>query len=117
MTPHPREAREGVLHAREFDLEACFFRLGALGENVEDHLLAVDDAEVGEFFPFALLGWSEAVIDDDDIAFVSASQLDEFVCFSRAAEEFFVHFAAAIEHRLDYLHAEGFDKFTEFLEQ
>ena len=65
VAPHPREAGQGVLHAGEFDLEAGFLGLGALGEDIENHLLAVDHAEVGEFFPLALLGWGEAVVDDD----------------------------------------------------
>ena len=105
------------MHAGEFDLEAGFLGLGALGEDIEDDFLAVDDAEVGELFPFALLGGGEAVVDDDDVALVSAGEFDEFRGFSGAAEEFLVHLAAAVEHRLDDLDAEGFHEFREFFEQ
>ena len=98
MAPHPRQARKGVLHAGEFDLEACLFGLGALGENIEDDFLAVDHAEVGQLFPLALLRRSQPVVDHDHVALVGAGQLDELVGLPCAAEEFFVHLAAAIEH-------------------
>ena len=115
VAPHAGEAREGVLHACEFDLEACFLGLCAASEDIEDDFLAVDDGEVGEFFPFALLGGSEAVVDDDDVAFVGACEFDDFGGFAGAAEEFFVHFAAACEDEFDDVDAEGFDEFAEFL--
>ena len=94
VSPHPRQPRQCVLHPGQFDLEPCFPGLGALGENIENHFLAVDHTKVGESFPFALLGWGEAVIDHDHIAFVGAGQLDHFHRLAGAAEEFFVHFPA-----------------------
>ena len=41
------EARQRVLELRELDLELAVAALGALGEDVEDELRAVDDLEVG----------------------------------------------------------------------
>ena len=100
VAPHPREAGQGVLHAGEFDLQAGFLGVGALGENIENHLLAVDHAEVGEFFPLALLGGGEAVVDDDHVALMGAGEFDDFRGLAGAAEEFLVHLAAARAARL-----------------
>ena len=112
VAPHPRQAGKGVLHAGELDLEAGLFGLGALGENIEDDFLAVDHAEVGQLFPLALLRRSQPVVDHDHVALVGAGQLDELVGLPCAAEEFFVHLAAAIEHRLDHLDTERFHQFA-----
>ena len=117
VAPHPREARQGVLHAGEFDLQARLLGVGALRENIENHLLAVDHAEVGESFPLALLGGGEAVVDDDHIALMGAGEFDDFRGLAGAAEEFLVHFAALRQHALDHLDAEGFHQFAELLEQ
>ncbi len=105
------------MHAGEFDLQAGFLGLRALGENIENHLLAVDHAEVGEFFPLALLGRGQAVVDHDHVALMGAGEFGDFRGLAGAAEEFLVHFAAAGEHGLDHFDAEGFDEFAEFFEQ
>jgi hypothetical protein len=48
-------ARRGsVLELRELDLELAVAALGALREDVEDELRAVDDLEVGECFAIVL---------------------------------------------------------------
>ena len=117
VAPHPGEPGQGVLHAGEFDLQAGLLGVGALGENIENDLLAVDHAEVGEFFPLALLGGREAVVDDDHIALMGAGEFGDFRGFAGAAEEFLMHFTAAGEHGFDHLDAEGFDQFGEFFEQ
>lgn len=79
VAPHAGEPREGVLLAGEIDLEPCFCGAGAHGEDVEDDFFAVDDGEVAFFFPCALLGWAEAVVEDDDIALEFFGACDEFL--------------------------------------
>jgi hypothetical protein len=43
VAPHAGEARVGVFHLRELDLELGLVGLGAGGEDVEDQLGAVED--------------------------------------------------------------------------
>ncbi len=113
VAPHAGESRQRVLHAGKLDLQACLLGVGALGEDVENHLLAVDHAKVGEFLPLALLGRCEAVVDDDHVALVGAREFADLGGLAGAAEEFFVHLAAARHDGLDHLDAEGFDEFAE----
>ena len=117
VSPHPCESRQRVLHPCEFDLQACFLRLRAFGENIENHLLAIDHAEVGEFFPLALLRGRETIVDDDHIAVMRASEAHDFIGLAGAAEQFLVHVAAAGEHRIDHLDAQRLDQLAELLKQ
>ena len=117
VTPHPRHPRQGVLHASQLDLEAGLLGLGALGEDIEDHFLAVDHAHVGGLFPFALLGRGELVVDDDAVALVGLRQFDDLGGLAGAAEEFPVHLTAAGEDLLDHANAQGAHQFTKLFEQ
>ena len=117
VAPHPGKAGEGILHPGKLDLEAGFAGVGAFRKNIENDLLAVDHTEVGEFFPLALLGRGETVIDDDHIALMGAGQLDHLVRLASAAEEFPMLLAAAAKHHLDHLDTEGFDEFRQFREE
>lgn len=114
VSPHAGETGEGVLHFREFDLQACLLGLGSFPENIENHFFAVDDAEIGEFFPLTLLGRGEVVINDDAVAFVGFGERDHFRGFAGSAEKLFVHFAGFREDGFGDLDAEGGHEFTEF---
>lgn len=117
VAPHSGESGEGVLHACELYLQACFPGAGAFGKDVENDFLAVDDAEVCEFFPFTLLGGCEVVIEDDDIALVGFGEGDDFSGLAGAAEEFPVHLAGACEDGIDDVDVEGFYEVAKFGEE
>jgi hypothetical protein len=67
-------------------LEDGFAGLRAVGEDLENDFLAVDDGEFGEFFPVALLGGREGFVEDDDVAAFGFGELDEFFGFAAAKE-------------------------------
>ena len=117
VAPHPRKSRQRVLHAGELNLQAGFFGLRAFGEDIENHLLAIDHAEVGEFFPLALLRRREAVVDDDHIAIMRAGEAHDFIRLAGAAEQLFMHVATAGEHRIDDLDAQRLDQLAQLFEQ
>ena len=117
MAPHAGQSGQGILHAGEFDLQAGFTGGCTLGKNVEYDLLAVDDADVAESFPLALLRGRQAIVDDDDVAFVGTGQLDDLSGLAGAAEELLLHLAAAREDLLLDADAQGGDQFAELLEQ
>ena len=59
-----REARHRVLELRQLDLQLAVPALGALGEDVEDELRAVDDLEVGLLGDAAGLRGRELAVED-----------------------------------------------------
>ena len=61
------EAGEDVLELGEFHLQAAFSSAGSAGEDIEDELGAVDDANADGPFQIALLGGGKVVIKDDDV--------------------------------------------------
>jgi hypothetical protein len=61
------EARQHVFQLGEFDLKAPFGRAGAVGEDVEDQLRAVDDLDADRFFEVALLRGRQFVIHDEHV--------------------------------------------------
>ena len=58
---------EQVLEQRHLDLCHAFPGGGVLGEDVEDHRLAVDDVAVEGALQVPLLCWGEAVVEDDNV--------------------------------------------------
>ena len=51
VSPHAGHARQGVLHACEVDLNACFTGLRAFVKDIEDHFFSVDDCYIAQSFP------------------------------------------------------------------
>jgi len=117
VTPHPRQAWQRVLHPREFHLQARLLGLGPLGENIQNDLFAINHAQVGKFFPLALLRGCQPVVDDDHVAFMGAGKCRNLRSLAGAAEEFLVHLPAARQHRLRHLDVEGAHQLPELLEQ
>jgi len=115
--PHAGEAGDGVFEAGEFDLEAGFAGAGAHVEDVEDDLMAVDDAEFGVGLPGALLGGGELVVDDDAIGVELFGLLDEFGGLAAAEEVAGGGFAHHGKLDADDADAEGGDEFFELFHQ
>ncbi len=117
VRPHPREARQRVLHAGELDLEASLLGLGAQGEDIEDDFLAVDDGEVSIFFPSALLGGAELVVENDDVALEVFRHVDEFGALAGTHEVARRLLGDAHEFGGGGLDAQRADEFLQFLQQ
>ena len=60
----PGEPGEAVLELGELHLDLSLPAVGALGEDVEDHLGAVDDLHLGEIGDRADLGGGQLVVED-----------------------------------------------------
>lgn len=117
VRPGAGEAGEGIFHAREGDLEDGFARLGAVGKDVEDDFFAVNDGDAGEFFPVALLGGREVVVDHNQVAFERFGPGDEFVGFAAAEECTRRGTTEVDECAFDDADVEVFDELLEFVEQ
>lgn len=115
--PGAGEAGEGILHAGEGDLEDGFAGLGAVGEDIEDDLFAVDDGDFGEFFPVALLGGGEGVVEDDEVGFEFFGAGDDGVGFAGAEEGGGGGLAEGDEFAAYDADAEVGDEFVEFFEE
>jgi len=85
--PGAGESRQGIFHARERDLKDGFAGVGAIGEDLEDDLFAIDDAEAGEFLPVALLGGGKLFVEDDDVGVGGFGPVREFLGFAGAEKE------------------------------
>lgn len=115
--PGSSEAGEGVLHTSELDLEGGFFGVSALGENIDDDLLAVDDEHLGFRFPVALLGGREFVVEDDDVGADLFCVGDDFLDFAGAEEEGRVGFAQLHDNAVDGGDVEVVGELVEFVEE
>ena len=117
MAPSAGEAREGILHAGEGDLEDGLAGLGTVGEDLEDDFLAVDDGEFGEFFPIALLSGREGLVENDDVAALGFGEFDEFLGLAAAEEGGGGRDAELNELGADDGELEVFDELGEFGEE
>ena len=85
--PGAGEAGQGILHAGERDLQHGLAGVRAVGEYLEDDLLAVDDGQAGEFLPVALLRGREVLVEDDDVGAVGLGEVGEFLGLAAAEEQ------------------------------
>src|SRR5581483_3062525 len=69
MGPLPRQARAHVFELRELDLKLALVAARPLGEDVEDQLASVDDAELECVLEVALLRGSQVFVEDDEVGF------------------------------------------------
>jgi hypothetical protein len=60
----------------------------AIGEDLEDHLLAVDDGESREFLPVALLGGCQRLVEDDDLRAFGTGHFGKLRRLAAADQEF-----------------------------
>ncbi len=117
VLPHAGHAWQSVLHAGEFDLERGFSGMRAASEDVEDDFLAVDDADAAFFFPGALLGWADAVVEDDAVAAVFLGSIHQLPGLAFAHEVAGGGFGDADGFGHGDADAEGLDQFGEFSEE
>ena len=98
-------------------MEDGFARLGAVGEDLEDHFLAVDDGQFGEFLPVALLGGREGFVEDNDVAAFGFCEFDQLFCFAAAKERGGGSGTELDELGSDDRELQIFDQFGEFIEE
>jgi hypothetical protein len=71
---------------RQLHLQPTFSGARATGEDIEDHLSAVDNAHRADSFQIALLGGRQFVIYDDDFGAGCNCQIAQFGNFALAKE-------------------------------
>jgi hypothetical protein len=75
--PETGQPRQSVFELGQLDLEAPLVGRRTAGEDVENQARPVDDLHVERALEIALLGWSQIVVDHDDVvADVVAPGLD-----------------------------------------
>ena len=72
--PHPLEPRHRVFELRQLDLKVRLVGPRVGGEDIEDHLGAVDDLDVELLLEVAGLGGAQVVVEDDHVGLLG---LDE----------------------------------------
>ena len=101
------EARQRVLELRELDLELAVPALGALGEDVEDELRAVDDLEVGELRDGARLRGRELAVEDEHVRVELDRADDDLLELALAHDELRVDVVAHLDDASADLDARG----------
>ena len=96
--PHPLEAGHRVLELGQLDLEMGLVGPGVGGEDVEDHLGAVDDLDLEGLLEVSRLGGPEVVVEDDDVGLVSRDQFLELFDLARADVGGDVDLLAFLQH-------------------
>ncbi len=116
--PQPLEPGQLLLEARQLDLQHGLLGRRARGEDVEDDLLAVDDAQAGRvLLPVALLGGRELVVEDDEAAVEPLGQGRDLLHLAGADEVPRVLLAQADERLAADLHAEVRHQLAQLVEQ
>ena len=110
------EAGEDVFELGEFDLQATFGGAGATGEDIEDELGAVNDANADGPFEIALLGGGEIVINDDDVGLGGFGIFLKFLNLALAKKGGGVGEGADLEKLSDDFGTGGEGEFFEFAE-
>ena len=117
VPPGAGEARQRIFHAREFDLEPRFLAARAAVEDVQDHLLAVDDRQAAEFLPFALLAGGEFVVENDHVALQRPGLRHEFPGLARADEVRRLRTVDLDQHAVRHRQPERIGQLGQFVEQ
>ena len=76
--------RHRVFELRQLDLEVSLVRPGVRGENVEDHLGAIDHLDLELSLEVAGLGRTEVVVEDDDVRLLGLDQRFQLLDLARA---------------------------------
>lgn len=117
VAPHASQTGQGILEASQFNLETRFAGAGALVENVQDHFLPVDDAEVGLTFQGSLLGRAEFIVEDDAVTGQALGEIDDLSGLAGAHEIGSVVFLGADQELVRDRDSQCLDKFLQFLEK
>ena len=103
--PHPLQPGHGVLELGQLDLEVGLVGARMGGEDVEDHLGAVDDLDVEGSLEVARLGGAQVVVEDDDVGLVSLDQLLQLLDLARADVGGDVDLLPLLEHGAGHVKA------------
>ena len=108
------EAREHVLELGELDLELAVAGLGALREDVEDELRAVDDLEVGDRRDGRHLRGREVAVEDEHVGVALEGAEHHLVELALAEHEARVDLIAHLGDLVDDDHTRGAGELAEF---
>ncbi len=108
------EAGQHVFELGEFDLEFARTGLGALGEDVEDDLGAIDDVDADLGFEVAGLDRGKVAVEDDEVCADGLGVEGDFLDFAFADDGLGVGTGAFLEDGFEDFAPGGFDQATEF---
>ena len=117
VRPRALQAGKKIFLAGQFHLEHGLAGVRAVGENLEDHLLPVDDGQRGFLLPVALLGRRERLVDHDDVGARRLGLRDHLGDLAAAEKEGGDGAAQVDEVAAGDGQAEVLDQFPQFREQ
>src|SRR5581483_949104 len=97
LDPAPGEARQQVLKLRQFHLQLAFACAGMGGENVEDQLRSINNANMGEFLDVPLLRCGQVVIEQQYVSGSGRGGRGNFLQLSLANEGGRIRTVAALQ--------------------
>ena len=107
------EARKEVLELRELDLQLAVGALGALGEDVQNQLSAVEDLEARLLGDVAALRGAQVAVEDDDVRHELHRAQDELLELALAHQVARVRLTAHLEDGVEHLHPGGAREFPQ----
>jgi len=107
---------EQVLELGQLHLELAVRALGALGEDVQDELGAVQHLERGGLGDVPGLGRGQVLVEDDEVRHLLHGAEVELVQLAVADEVARVRFAAGLHHLVDDVHPGGAGQLRQLVE-
>ena len=108
-----RQPREAVLELGQLHLDLSLPAVGALREDVEDHLGAVDHLQLGGIGDRADLGGGQFVVEDEQVRIHLHGADDEIREFSLADQEPRIHLGPTLDDGIEHLDACGAAEFPQ----
>jgi hypothetical protein len=99
------EARHGVLELGELHLELAVAALGALGEDVQNELRAIDDLEIGVLCDGARLRRRKLPVKDKDAGVELDRAHNDLFELALSHDELRVHVVAHLDDAIDHVGA------------
>ncbi len=116
VAPPPAQPIAEVLQLGQLDLQTGLVGAGPAGEDVENHLAAIDDDPAGLFFEVSALGGGETVVEDDQVGPARIEQQLELFELSLSQAGGRNHLAANLGHPAHDLDAGRFYQPGQFVQ-
>ena len=105
VSPQPFQTRTKIEQLGQLDLQLRFVGLGPRGEDIQDHLAAVDDDRLQGLFQVAALGRCQVVVENDQLGLMSLDQVDQFFDLATAQAGGRMRPGTDLDQLVDHLHA------------
>jgi hypothetical protein len=115
--PHPPQSGLHVLELRQLNLQRRLPRLRAGGEDVEDQLSAVDDAQAEVLLQVHALTWAQRMVDDDHLGAEFLGQRADLLDFPFAEGGAGLDPRQALHDAADHVRAGGLGQGLDFVQR